>query len=195
MIADYKPFVMTDGEGIRCSLYVSGCPFHCVECFNESIWNFQAGHAYTQELEDKIIADLSQDVVQGITLLGGEPLLNTRVLLRLVRRMRREFGHAKDVWCWTGYTWEELMRPGESADKLELLEYVDVLVDGRYMKDRHDSLLQFRGSSNQRVIDVQASLHASETSEPVIWPKLHDQTRFIPEIYGKDRSAGEGSAS
>ena len=166
MIADYKRFLMTDGEGIRCSLYVSGCPFHCEECYNTSIWDFQAGHEYNDELETRIMDDLSQSYVQGI--------------------------NAKDIWCWTGYTWEELMHEGESPDKRELLELIDILVDGRYIKELHDSLLQFRGSSNQRIIDVPKSL---ESGQVVIWPKLHDQTRFIPEIYGKDRSAGEGSAS
>ena len=94
--------------------------------------------------------------------------------------------------CWSGYTLYELMREGEIPDKRELLELIDILVDGRYIKELHDSLLQFRGSSNQRIIDVQKSL---ESGQVVIWPKLHDQPRFIPEIYGKDRSAGEGSAS
>lgn len=83
MIADYKRFLMTDGEGIRCSLYVSGCPFHCEECYNTSIWDFQAGHEYNDELETQIMDDLSQSYVQGITFLGGEPLLNTGVLLPL----------------------------------------------------------------------------------------------------------------
>ena len=77
MIADYKRFLMTDGEGIRCSLYVSGCPFHCEECYNTSIWDFQAGHEYNDKLEAQIMDDLSQSYVQGITFLGGEPLLNT----------------------------------------------------------------------------------------------------------------------
>lgn len=84
------------------------------------------------------------------------------------------------------------MRPGETPDKLDLLHEIDILVDGRYIKDLHDSLLQFRGSSNQRIIDVQKSFVAGE---PVIWSKLHDQERFIPEIYGKDRAAGEGNDS
>ncbi|KAB8294516.1 anaerobic ribonucleoside-triphosphate reductase activating protein [Bifidobacterium avesanii] len=188
MIADYKPFVVTDGEGIRCSLYVSGCPFHCEGCFNASIWDFRAGHEYTPALEEKIIADLAQPWVQGITFLGGEPLLNTPVLVPLARRIRREFGHSKDIWSWTGYTWEELMRPGETPDKRELLELIDVLVDGRYLKDEHDSLLQFRGSRNQRILDVPASLAAGK---PVVWAKLHDQERDVPEIYLKDRAAGE----
>ena len=81
------------------------------------------------------------------------------------------------------------MREGESPDKRELLEQIDILVDGRYIKDLHDSLLQFRGSSNQRIIDVPKSL---ESGQVVLWSELHDQTRFIPEIYGKDRAAGEG---
>ncbi len=192
MIADYKRFLMTDGEGIRCSLYVSGCPFHCEECYNTSIWDFQAGYEYNDRLEAQIMDDLSLPYVQGITFLGGEPLLNTGVLLPLARKIRERFGHTKDIWCWTGYTWEELMREGESADKLELLEQIDVLVDGRYIKELHDSLLQFRGSSNQRIIDVPQSFARGEV---VIWPKLHDQLRVIPEIYGKDRAAGEGIAS
>lgn len=86
MIADYKRFLMTDGEGIRCSLYVSGCPFHCEECYNTSIWDFQAGHEYNDKLEAQIMDDLSQSYVQGITFLGGEPLLNTGVLLPLARK-------------------------------------------------------------------------------------------------------------
>ena len=99
------------------------------------------------------MADLSLPYVQGITFLGGEPLLNTGVLLPLSRKIRERFGRTKDIWCWTGYTWEELMREGESPDKRELLEQIDILVDGRYIKDLHDSLLQFRGSSNQRIIE------------------------------------------
>ena len=192
MIADYKRFLMTDGEGIRCSLYVSGCPFHCEQCYNASIWDFQAGHEYNDRLEAQIMDDLAQSFVQGITFLGGEPLLNTGVLLPLARKIRERFGHSKDIWCWTGYAWEELMRAGESEDKMALLREIDILVDGRYLKDQHDSLLQFRGSRNQRIIDVPASL---ERGDVVIWSKLHDQERFIPEIYGKERAAGEGDAS
>ncbi len=92
------------------------------------------------------MADLSLPYVQGITFLGGEPLLNTGVLLPLSRKIRERFGRTKDIWCWTGYTWEELMREGESPDKRELLEQIDILVDGRYIKDLHDSLLQFRAA-------------------------------------------------
>lgn len=192
IVADYKRFVMTDGEGIRCSLYVAGCPFRCEGCYNASIWDFRAGRPYDERLESQIMEDLAQSYVQGMTLLGGEPLLNTPMLIPLVRRIRERFGDTKDIWCWTGYTWEELMRPGETPDKRELLSLIDVLVDGRYIKSLHDSLLQFRGSSNQRILDVPRSL---EQGEPVLWAKLHDQERFIPSIYGKDRATGEGNAS
>ncbi|MCI1636389.1 anaerobic ribonucleoside-triphosphate reductase activating protein [Bifidobacterium sp.] len=184
IVADYKRFVVTDGEGIRCSIYVSGCPFHCEGCWNSSIWNFRSGHPYTPELEDQILADMALPYVQGLTLLGGEPMLNTPMLNPLLHKIRERFGHSKDIWCWTGYTWEELMRQGETPDKAELLSMVDVLVDGRFLESEKNSLLQFRGSSNQRVIDVPKSV---EAGSPVIWAKLHDQERFIPELYGKDR--------
>lgn len=166
-IADYKPFNMVDGEGVRCSLYVSGCLFNCPGCYNRVAQNFHYGKPYTQQLEDQIIQDLSQSYVQGLTLLGGEPFLNTQVCLKLVRRVRKEFGHKKDIWSWSGYAWEELMQ--ESADKLALLNYLDILVDGRFLEAKKDLTLQFRGSSNQRIIDVPKSLAQEQV---VIWPKL-----------------------
>lgn len=166
-IADYKPFNMVDGEGVRCSLYVSGCLFNCPGCYNRVAQNFHYGKPYTQQLEDQIIQDLSQSYVQGLTLLGGEPFLNTQVCLKLVRRVRKEFGHKKDIWSWSGYTWEELMQ--ESADKLALLNYLDILVDGRFLEAKKDLTLQFRGSSNQRIIDVPKSLAQKQV---VIWSKL-----------------------
>lgn len=176
-IADYKPFAFVDGEGVRCSLYVSGCPFACVGCFNEAAWSFRYGRPYTRELEDQIVADLAKDYVQGLTLLGGEPFLNTEVCLALVARVRAELGDTKDVWSWTGYTFEELLL--ESPDKLALLGQVDVLVDGRFEESQRDLSLQFRGSRNQRVLDVQASLAAGEA---VIWAKSLDGERSYEQI-------------
>ncbi|MSE09306.1 anaerobic ribonucleoside-triphosphate reductase activating protein, partial [Lactobacillus salivarius] len=129
-IADYKPFNFVDGEGIRCSLYVSGCMFACPGCYNKAAQNFNYGTPYTQELEDRIIKDLGESYCQGLTLLGGEPFLNTQVCLKLVKRIRKEYGHEKDIWSWSGYTWDELMQ--ESEDKLELLSNLDILVDGRF---------------------------------------------------------------
>ena len=155
-VADYKPFAFVDGEGVRCSLYVSGCLFACAGCFNESAWSFRYGQPYTDELEETILADLAQEYVQGLTLLGGEPFLNTGVCLRLARRVREVFGTTKDIWCWSGYTFEQLM--AETPDKLALLEHLDVLVDGPFVLAERDLTLQFRGSRNQRVLDVPTSL-------------------------------------
>lgn len=153
--ADYKPFQFVDGEGVRCSIYLSGCLFACKECFNESIQNFNAGQLYTKEIEDKIIRDLNNSYVQGLTILGGEPFLNTQVARMLAKRVRDEFGSTKDIWVYSGYTYEQLLNGSE--DKKELLSLCDVLVDGPFMIYLKDLSLRFRGSSNQRIIDLKNS--------------------------------------
>uniref|UniRef100_UPI0028A89EC1 anaerobic ribonucleoside-triphosphate reductase activating protein n=1 Tax=Enterococcus sp. TaxID=35783 RepID=UPI0028A89EC1 len=129
-IADYKAYNFVDGEGIRNSLYVSGCLFACEGCFNKAVQNFNYGVPFTPELEQQIIDDLRPDYVQGLTLLGGEPFLNTPVCLQVVDRVRKEFGRSKDIWSWSGYTYEELLE--DTEDKLELLSKIDILVDGRF---------------------------------------------------------------
>ena len=101
---DYKAFNFVDGEGVRCSLYVSGCLFACEGCYNKSVQNFKYGQPYTKELENQIITDLSHDYVQGMTLLGGEPFLNTSVCLSLVEGNSGTYGETKDIWCWSGDT-------------------------------------------------------------------------------------------
>ncbi|MGX7108097.1 anaerobic ribonucleoside-triphosphate reductase activating protein [Facklamia miroungae] len=159
-IADYKPFNFVDGEGVRNSIYVSGCPFNCKGCFNRRIQNFNYGVPYTKELEDQIIEDLSHDYVQGLTLLGGEPFLSTPILIPLVKKVRMIYGNTKDIWSWSGYYFEELLK--DSQDKNELLSLIDVLVDGRFDIDRKNLSLQFRGSSNQRIIDVTKSLQEKQ---------------------------------
>jgi anaerobic ribonucleoside-triphosphate reductase activating protein len=115
------------------------------------------------------------------------------MLIQLCRRVRDVYGNDKTIWSWTGFTWEELHREGETPDKLELLSYVDVLVDGRFMHDLKDPGLQFRGSSNQRIIDVPASTDDGNTVH--IWKGLHDQKVTYDEIGLKDRVAGEGVES
>lgn len=169
-VADYKPFTMVDGPGVRCAIYLSGCKFLCPGCYNVVAQNFHYGSPYTQALEDQIIADLSQPYVQGLTLLGGEPFLNTAVALQLTQRVRAEFGTTKDIWSWTGYTWEELMK--ETPDKQALIQALDVLVDGRFVQALMDLTLRFRGSSNQKMIDVPASLAAEKI---VLWTDAYDQ--------------------
>ena len=173
---DYKAFNFVDGEGVRNSLYVAGCMFHCEGCYNVATWSFNAGIPYTKELEDQIMKDLAEPYVQGLTLLGGEPFLNTGILIPLVKRIRKELPD-KDIWSWTGYTWEELQQ--ETDDKLELLSLIDILVDGRYDKTKRNLLLQFRGSSNQRIIDVKKSL---QTGNVVIWDKLNDSNQSFEQI-------------
>ena len=163
-IADYKPFNFVDGEGVRCSLYVSGCLFACPGCYNKAAQQFHYGRPYTKDLEDRIVADVGQSYCQGLTLLGGEPFLNTQVCLSLISRLRKEYGYTKDIWSWSGYTWEELQK--ESPDKLEMLSKIDILVDGRFLEEQKDLTLQFRGSANQRIIDVQRSL---KNGRVILW--------------------------
>lgn len=163
-IADYKAFNFVDGEGVRNSIYVSGCPFNCRGCYNRIVQNFNYGVPYTEELEQQIIDDLKHDYVQGLTLLGGEPFLNTTVLIPLVRRVREIYGNTKDIWSWSGYYYEELLQ--DTEDKIELLHLIDVLVDGRFDITKKDLTLQFRGSSNQRIIDVPQSL---EQKQVILW--------------------------
>ncbi|MGL9729133.1 anaerobic ribonucleoside-triphosphate reductase activating protein [Enterococcus sp. DIV0756] len=176
-IADYKAFNFVDGEGVRNSLYVSGCPFACEGCFNAASQNFRYGKPFTQELEDQLIADTAHDYVQGVTFLGGEPFLNTQVCLKVIDRIRAEFGDTKDIWSWSGYTFEELLL--DSDDKLEMLSKIDILVDGRFDLSKKNLMLQFRGSSNQRIIDVKKSLAQGEV---VIWEKLHDSEKAFEQI-------------
>lgn len=176
-IADYKAFNFVDGEGVRNSLYVSGCLFACEGCFNKAVQNFNYGTPFTESLMNQIIKDLSHDYVQGLTLLGGEPFLNTDVCLSVVKRVRETFGSAKDIWSWSGYTFEELLL--ETPDKLELLHSIDILVDGRFELAKRNLNLQFRGSSNQRIIDVPKSLAAGKA---VIWEKCHDAETSYEQI-------------
>lgn len=176
-IADYKAYNFVDGEGIRNSLYVSGCLFACEGCFNKAVQNFNYGVPFTPELEQQIIDDLRPDYVQGLTLLGGEPFLNTPVCLQVVDRVRKEFGRSKDIWSWSGYTYEELLE--DTEDKLELLSKIDILVDGRFELSKRNLNLQFRGSSNQRIIDVAAS---KAQGEAVIWAKCKDAEEIYEQI-------------
>ncbi|MGM0123598.1 anaerobic ribonucleoside-triphosphate reductase activating protein [Enterococcus sp. AZ194] len=180
-IADYKAFNFVDGEGVRNSLYVSGCLFACEGCFNKAVQNFRYGKPFTQELEEQIITDLTPDYIQGLTLLGGEPFLNIEVCLKVVNRVRDTFGTTKDIWSWSGYTFEELLL--ESEDKLELLQKIDILVDGRFELSKRDLKLQFRGSSNQRIVDVKKSLEAQQV---VLWDKCTDGKETFEQIKKAD---------
>ena len=153
--AEIKYFDVANGPGIRVSLFVSGCPHACPGCFNEIAWNYEYGEKYTEEVEEKILKAVSKAEIQGLSLLGGEPLYpaNLRALLPLLRKLKERLPK-KDIWCYSGYTYEELLsREGEEKKELEeLFSYLTVLVDGRFIESEKDITLLFRGSKNQRLI-------------------------------------------
>ncbi len=165
--ANIKYYDIANGPGVRTSLFVSGCTHHCPECFNSVAWDFDYGQPFTGEVEDQLLDSLRPDYITGLTLLGGEPMeaVNQEALLPFLRRVRQELP-GKTIWCYSGYTWEELTGGEMSRCRCEitpqLLGLLDVLVDGRYVKELHDLTLRFRGSSNQRLIDVPASLAAGQ---------------------------------
>lgn len=153
---------IANGDGVRVSLFVSGCTHHCKGCFNPETWSFQAGEPFTEAVEEEVLLALSPSHIKGLTLLGGEPMEpdNQRALLSFVRKVKKQCPD-KDIWCYTGYTlekdlWQEGSARCEATD--ELLSYIDILVDGEFVLEKKDIRLKFRGSSNQRVIDVKASL-------------------------------------
>ena len=160
-----KRLDIANGEGVRVSLFVSGCRNHCENCFQPETWSFQYGQPFTQETENTLLEDLKPPYVDGLTLLGGEPFEpeNQRELVKLLRRIRAE-RPGKDVWCYTGYTLEQLRGAGHPHCEVteEMLSMIDVLVDGRFVEALKDVSLRFRGSSNQRIIDVQRTLSSGE---------------------------------
>lgn len=152
---------IANGVGVRVSLFVSGCTNHCENCFQPETWDFAYGQPFTAETEERLLSLLRPSYVTGLTLLGGEPFEpeNQRALLPFLRRVRRELPE-KTIWSFTGFTWETLHTEGshprcEATD--ELLSLLDVLVDGRYVDALKDISLRFRGSSNQRILDLNAT--------------------------------------
>ncbi len=159
---EIKYFDIANGEGVRVSLFVSGCTHHCKNCFNKETWAFDYGEPFTKETEDKIIEELKPSYISGLSLLGGEPFepSNQEGLLPLLRRVKKELPE-KTVWCYTGYLFDsELLSESRARCEFtdEMLSYIDVLVDGRFVQELYSITLQFRGSSNQRIIDVKKSL-------------------------------------
>lgn len=156
---------IANGEGVRVSLFVSGCTHHCKGCFNPDTWDFDYGMLYTTETEESITDMLRPSYINGLTLLGGEPMEpdNQRALLSLVKRVKLLFPE-KDIWCYSGYTFEELT--GESRARCEctdeLLSYIDVLVDGEFVEEKKNISLAFRGSENQRIIDLKKTFEKGD---------------------------------
>ncbi|MGN0142744.1 MAG: anaerobic ribonucleoside-triphosphate reductase activating protein [Roseburia sp.] len=156
--AEIKPYSIENGTGVRVSLFVSGCRHHCRECFNQETWDFSYGEPFTGETEELILKELAPDYIAGLTLLGGDPTEpeNQRALLSLLRRIRKELP-GKTVWTYSGYLYEDFLPGGRAYCEAteEYLSLVDIMVDGPFILEQKNISLRFRGSANQRIIDVQ----------------------------------------
>lgn len=164
--ADIKKVDVANGPGVRVSFFVSGCTHCCKNCFNPETWDFQYGKVFTEHTIDKIISYLSPDHIKGLTLLGGDPMEpeNQEGLLPLLRAVKERLPD-KDIWCFTGYTFDEDILGKmwtECPFTKEFLSYIDVLVDGEYIEEEKSLSLRFKGSANQRTILVQESLQQNE---------------------------------
>lgn len=168
--AELKTHDIANGPGVRVSLFVSGCSHHCKGCFNEIAWDYNYGQNFTDETIEYIIGELRPDYIRGLTLLGGEPMdpRNQSGVLKLLQALKKTLPQ-KDVWCYSGYVFEKDIL-GWMADAcpeaLPILRYIDVLVDGPFIEEKKDISLRFKGSSNQRIIDVRESLKKGET---ILW--------------------------
>ena len=151
--AEIKYNCASNGPGVRTVLYVSGCSLHCKGCFNKELWDFNAGQEYTDEVQNKILDSMDRDWIAGLSILGGEPMEpdNQQSVYGLIKAVRDRFGDKKTIWLWTGYVhkWEPKT---EFTDKI--IAELDVIVDGPFMLNKADTKLKFRGSSNQRIIEL-----------------------------------------
>ena len=168
--ATIKPRDIANGPGVRVSLFVSGCTHRCPGCFNEEAWDFDYGQPFDQSTIDEILGLLQPDYVQGLTLLGGEPFdpRNQPAIVELLRKIKAKYPH-KSIWAFSGYLFDRDILPGRLGDPTitrEYLSYLDVLVDGPFIQSRKNLTLRFRGSDNQRLIDVPESLSRGEV---VLW--------------------------
>lgn len=170
MIMNYGEIKKTDianGEGVRVSLFVSGCTHHCPGCFNSETWDFGFGKKFTRETEHELLELLKPSYIAGLSLLGGEPMEpeNQRALLPFLHRVKEAYPK-KTIWCYTGYLFDrELQGQGRAVCEAteELLSLLDVLVDGEFVQEKKNISLRFRGSENQRIIDVKKSLENGKT--------------------------------
>ena len=147
---------ISNGPGVRVSIFMQGCAFHCKNCFNSETWDFKGGKEFTDETIEKVLDLCDKNQVKGLSILGGEPMHPTNIdgTTKLAKAFKEKYPN-KDIWTWSGFRFEDL------KDK-KVLDYIDVLVDGTYKDELHDPTLKWRGSSNQRVIDVQKSKQKNE---------------------------------
>lgn len=168
--ADIKYVDVANGPGVRVSIFVSGCTHYCKGCFNQEAWDFNYGKPYTDETENEIIKYLSPKYIRGLSLLGGDPLepSNMEALVPLLRRIKREMPE-KDIWCYTGCVFETDVLGrlwNEYGFTKDFMENIDILVDGPFVEELKNVNLRFRGSENQRIIDVKKSF---ETGKTELW--------------------------
>ena len=164
-----KPLDIANGPGIRVSLFVSGCTHHCKGCFQPETWDFDYGESFTEDTEEKIISLLDKPHIKGLSLLGGEPFEpeNQECLLPFLKKVKEKFPK-KDIWCYTGYLFDkELLENSRARCRYtdEMLKCIDVLVDGRFVMEKKNLMLKFKGSENQRIIDVKKSLEDGSVTE------------------------------
>ncbi|MGJ0846463.1 anaerobic ribonucleoside-triphosphate reductase activating protein [Tissierella praeacuta] len=148
-----RKYDVANGEGVRTSLFVTGCTHNCFNCFNTEYQDFNSGEVWTSAETNKIIDYLQDSHVNGLSILGGEPMQNVPKLTSIIKEIKKTTD--KNIWIWSGYTYEEIIKDN---NKLELLRLCDILVDGKFVQKLKDLTLKFKGSSNQRIIDVQKSL-------------------------------------
>ena len=168
--SEIKKCDIANGPGVRVTIFVSGCTHHCKGCFNEVTWDFQYGKEFTQDTIEEILQALAPNYITGLTLLGGEPLeyTNQKGLLPLLRAVKERYPQ-KDIWCYSGYLFDEQILKdfcNRWEETRELLGYLDVLVDGRFIEEQKNISLQFKGSENQRIILVQESLKSGQI---ILW--------------------------
>ena len=165
--ATIKNCDIANGPGVRVSLFVSGCTHRCKGCFNEVAWDFAYGEPFTEAVMDSILDMLRPSYIRGLTLLGGEPFepQNQAAVVELLRKIKKELPE-KSIWAFSGYLFDKDILSGRLGDCSEYLSYLDVLVDGPFVEEKKNLSLRFRGSENQRLIDVPASLAAGEV---VLW--------------------------
>lgn len=164
--AEIKSFDIANGPGVRVSLFVSGCTHRCKGCFNEIAWDFNFGIPFTEETENELLDKIGNPAISGLTLLGGEPMepVNQKALLPFIKKVKEAFPD-KNIWCYTGYLFDKDIIENMTntfPETRELISYFDVMVDGEYVEDLRNISLRFRGSENQRIIDVRKSLESGE---------------------------------
>ena len=162
-IAQIRNIDVANGEGVRVSLFVSGCKFNCFNCFNKEYQNFNYGEKFTDKHIDKLIELLKPRYIKGLSILGGEPMEHPIELHYLLSTIRKFLREDQDIWMWSGYTLGQILL---DPDKIKVLRELDILVDGLYVEEKRDLNLRFSGSSNQRIIDVKKTL---ENEDIILW--------------------------